>query len=94
MFLYPLYLLYPYMITFDVLLANLRHASTNWCKANKNKNLIKFSCGLFVVILMYIILLNKLRFDQISYSGRRGTRGQYGVPKWYEIVKILGIAAL
>jgi len=35
------------MITFDVLLANLRHASTNWCKANKNKNLIKFSCGLF-----------------------------------------------
>jgi len=62
------------MIAFDVLLANLRHASTNWCKVNKNKNLIEFSCGVFVVILMYVILLNKLRFDQINYSERSGTR--------------------
>ena len=28
----------------DALLANIRHASTNWWK--ENKNLIKFSCGL------------------------------------------------
>jgi len=33
---------------------------------------------------MYIILLNKRRFDQISFSGRSGTRWRYGVPKWYE----------
>jgi len=31
-------------MTFDALLANLRHASTNLCKANNNKNLIKFNC--------------------------------------------------
>jgi len=37
---------------------------------------------------MYIILLNKLRFDQISFSGRSGTRWQYGMPEWYEIVKV------
>jgi len=43
-----------------------------------------------VDILMYIILLNKLRFDQISCSGRSGTCWQYTVPKWYEIVKRLG----
>jgi len=28
---------------------------------------------------MYIILLNKLRFDQISCSERIGTRWEYGV---------------
>jgi len=33
-------------MTFDALLANLCYASTNWWKVNKNKNLIKFSCGL------------------------------------------------
>jgi len=33
-------------MTFDALLANLRHASTNWWKVNKNKNLIKFSYDL------------------------------------------------
>jgi len=27
-------------MTFDALVANLRHASTNWWKVNKNKNLI------------------------------------------------------
>jgi len=43
---------------------------------------------------MYIILLNKLRFDQIGCSERSGTRWQYGVPKWYEIVKRLGNPAL
>jgi len=43
----PLYLLHRNMITFDVLLVNSRYDSTNWCKVNKNKNLIKFSCGLF-----------------------------------------------
>jgi len=32
-------------MTFDALLANLRHASTNWWKVNKNQNIIKFSCG-------------------------------------------------
>jgi len=36
---------------------------------------------------MYIILLNKLRLGQISCSGRSGTRWQYGVPKWYKIIK-------
>jgi len=35
---------------------------------------------------MHIILLNILRLDQISCSGRSGTRWQYGLPKWYEIV--------
>jgi len=39
---------------------------------------------------MYIILLNKLRCNKISGSGRIGTRWQYGVSKWYEIVKRLG----
>jgi len=39
---------------------------------------------------MYIVLLNKLRLDQISCSGRSGTLCQHGVPKWYEIVKRLG----
>jgi len=39
---------------------------------------------------MYIILQNELRIDQISCSGRSGTRWQYGVTKWYEIVKRLG----
>jgi len=43
---------------------------------------------------MYIILLNKLRFDQISFSGRSGTRWQYEVPKWYEMVKRLGTPGL
>jgi len=42
---------------------------------------------------MYIILLKKLSFDQIS-SGRNSTRWQYGVPKWYEIVKRLGTPVL
>jgi len=46
----------------------------------------------FVVILMYVIFLNKLRFDQINYSARSGTCWQYEVPKWYEIVKRLGTA--
>jgi len=31
---------------------------------------------------MYIILLNKLRFDQIGCSGRSGTLSEYGVPKF------------
>jgi len=31
----------------------------------------------FIVILIYIILLNKLRSDQISCSGRSATRWQY-----------------
>ena len=47
----------------------------------------------FIDILMYVILLKKLRLDQISCSGRSGTRSQYGVPKWYEIVKRLGTPA-
>jgi len=43
---------------------------------------------------MHIILLNKLRFDQISWSGRSGTRWQYTVPKWNEVVKRLGTPVL
>jgi len=43
---------------------------------------------------MLIILLNKLRVDQISCSRRSGTRWQYGVLKWYEIVKWLGTPGL
>jgi len=31
-------------MTFDALLANLRRASTNWWKVNKNNNLNEFSC--------------------------------------------------
>jgi len=38
--------------------------------------------------------MKKLRFDQISCSGRIGTRLQYGMPKWYEIVKSLGTPAI
>jgi len=44
-------------MTFDVLLANLRHASTNCWKVNKSKNLTKFGCGL-LMFLIYIALLN------------------------------------
>jgi len=69
---------YRNIVIFDALLANLRHASSNSWKVNKN--LIKFSLWSFIVILMYVVLLNKLRFDQISCSWRRGTRWQYGVP--------------
>jgi len=43
---------------------------------------------------MYVIPLNKLRFDQINYSGRSGTRWQFGVPEWCEIVKRLRTAGL
>jgi len=43
---------------------------------------------------MYIILLNKLKFDQISCSVRSGTRWQYEVSRWYEIVKRLEIPDL
>jgi len=39
---------------------------------------------------MYIIFLKTLRLDLINHSGRSATRSQYGVPKWYEIVKRLG----
>ena len=35
-------------MTFFVLLANLRHVSTNWWKVNKN--LIQFSCGLLLLV--------------------------------------------
>jgi len=35
------------IMTFDALLANLRHASTNWRKVNKNKNFIN------LVVLFY-----------------------------------------
>jgi len=34
----------------------------------------------FIVILIYIIPLNKLRFNQISCSGRGGSCWQGGVP--------------
>jgi len=38
---------------------------------------------------MYIILLNKLWFDQISCSGKSNTHWRYEVPKWYEILERL-----
>jgi len=37
-------------MTSNALLANLRHALTKWWKVNKNKNLIKFSCGLLLLL--------------------------------------------
>jgi len=37
-------------MTFDALVANLRHTSTNWWKVNKKKYLIEFSCGLFLLL--------------------------------------------
>ena len=43
---------------------------------------------------MYIIILHKLRLDQITCSGRSGTRCQHGEPKWYKIVKRLGTPAV
>jgi len=52
--------------TFDALLAHLHNASTNWLKVNKNKILIKFGCGLLLLFLIYIILLQKLNFDQVQ----------------------------
>jgi len=56
---------------FDALLANLRHTSADWRKVNKNFiNLVV----VFHFYFTYIILLNKLRFDQISCSGRSGPR--------------------
>jgi len=66
-------------MTFDALLANLRHASTKWWKVNKNKKnslnlVVVLYCWSFTVILLYIVLLNKLRLDQISCSGSGGTR--------------------
>jgi len=36
-------------MSFDALLANLRRASTKRWNVNKNKNLIKFSCGLLLL---------------------------------------------
>jgi len=45
-------------------------------------------------VLMYTILLYKLWFDQINCSWRSGTCWQYGVSKWYEIVKSLGTPVL
>jgi len=39
-------------VTFDALVANLRHESTNWWKVNKNVNLIYLWS--FTVIFMYI----------------------------------------
>jgi len=45
----------------------------------------------FIAIVMcMIVLMSKLRIDEISCSGRSGTRWQYGVPKWYDIVRRLG----
>jgi len=35
-----LFLLYRNIMTFDALLPNLCHASTNWWKVNKHKNLV------------------------------------------------------
>jgi len=48
-----LFLLFRSIMTFDALLANLRHASTNWWNVNKNKNLIKFSCGFYCYFNVY-----------------------------------------
>jgi len=36
-------------MTFDALLANLRHASTIWWKVNKIWENFKFSCGLLLL---------------------------------------------
>jgi len=44
----------------------------------------------FVVILIYIVILNKLRFDQIGCSGRSNAHWQCRAPTWYEIVEWLG----
>ena len=49
----------------------------------------------FIVILMNIILLLiQLIFHQIVCSTRNVMRWQYGVSKWYEIVKRLGTPVL
>jgi len=40
-------------MTFDALLANIRHVSTNWWKVNKNK---KNSLNLVVVLYCYFIV--------------------------------------
>jgi len=44
-----LFLLFRNIMNFDALLANLRHASTNWWKVKKNKNLITFRCDLLLL---------------------------------------------
>ena len=46
-------------------------------------------CEIMQVLIVFVILLSKLRFDQISCSARSGTCWQYKVPKWYGIVKRL-----
>jgi len=44
-----LFLWYRKIMTFDALLANLRHASTEWWEVIKNKNLIKLCCGTLLI---------------------------------------------
>jgi len=39
---------------------------------------------------LYIIYLNKLRFDQTCCSERSGTLSQFEVIKWYETARSLG----
>jgi len=65
-------LLYLSIMTVVALLAYLRRASTNRCEVNKTKISLNVVM-IFHFLLMYIILLNKLRFDHISCSERRGT---------------------
>jgi len=57
-------------MTFDVLLAKLRHASNNWWKVNKNRNLIEFSCSL---LLFFQVFLRSFR-DPIRVLGIRENR--------------------
>jgi len=45
--------LYHNIITFDALLANLRHASTNWRKVNKNKNFIDLVVAFYYYFNVY-----------------------------------------
>jgi len=65
-------------MTFDALLANLRHASTTWRKVNKNKNLINLVCGLLLHAMRHRALLPN-RFKDVSHKLECRTLHYYSV---------------
>jgi len=58
---------------FNALLGNLHHASTKLVEGKQKQKSHSIQLRSFLVILMHIIILNKLRFGQIGCSGRSGT---------------------
>jgi len=71
-------------MTFDALLANLRHISTNGGRQ------AKISSNLVVVFYCHF----NVYYSYEETKLRSNSRWQYGIPKWYEIVKRLRTSAL